>query len=54
MTSKPFWTTSTIRVLVGFFTLCMVVKVGWVDTAAFYVVILGVWFACKILAKEQR
>lgn len=52
MKPKPFWTLSTIRILVAFFTFCMVVEVGWVDTAAFYVVILGMWFATRILAKE--
>lgn len=53
MTTKSFWTPNTNRFLVIFITICMLVEVGWVDTASFYVVILGMWAACRILAKEQ-
>lgn len=53
MQPKRFWSPKTIRFLVVFFTLCMLVQEGWVNTAAFYVVILGVWAACRIFAKES-
>ena len=53
MEKKTFWSRGTTRFLVVLITFCMVVEVGWVDTAAFYVVVLGMWAACRILSKEQ-
>jgi hypothetical protein len=32
----------------------MLAEEGWQNTEAFYVVILGIWFAVKILEQEHR
>lgn len=53
MTPKRFWTPKTTAFLVIFLTFCSLGANGVLQTAALYVVILGMFLTYKIIAKEK-
>lgn len=51
MDNKRFWSPRTTAVLVLFFTICSLFANGIVNTAALYVVGLGMVFSYRIIAR---